>query len=255
MNRLGKVILDSIMGPESPKAKKQTIHDIQGRGFTAAIIRTNRKKSSTVRVQEGKVSLIVPRHVSHQYVQELLTKKTPWIKKKLLLQRQGPRIRPKKYITGESISYLGKNYPLRLEAAASSWVKLIGGRFVVGSPQPFQPDGIKVDLTDWFIAHAEARLTEKVEYYSRILDVSPSAVIIKTFKARWGSCSNRGKIQFNWKIIIAPNRIIDYVVVHELCHLRHLNHSPAFWHSVEQVIPDYRESNHWLRTNGHSLEI
>jgi hypothetical protein len=98
-------------------------------------------------------------------------------------------------------------------------------------------------------------LRKKVEHYSRIVGASPSSVVIKSFKGRWGGCHTRGKLDFNWKIIMAPNRIVDYVVVHELCHLHHHNHSPAFWMCVKQAFDNYQECRNWLKENGGLLNI
>jgi len=101
--------------------------------------------------------------------------------------------------------------------------------------------------------HALERLQEKAERYAKLIGVGPYSVGIKTFKGGWGSCSTKGHVQFNWKVIIAPTHIVDYVVVHELCHLRHHNHSPAYWNSVERVMPDYRECKDSLKRYGATL--
>ena len=91
--------------------------------------------------------------------------------------------------------------------------------------------------------------------FSMILGVDPDSVGIRTFQGRWGSCSAKGKLEFNWKIIIAPTRIVDYVVIHELCHLVHHNHGPKFWKSVERPCPDFRERKEWLRVHGGRLDV
>jgi predicted metal-dependent hydrolase len=87
---------------------------------------------------------------------------------------------------------------------------------------------VQAAVVSWYRERALEKLQEKVDRYARIVGVSPSAVGIKTFRGRWGSCTTKGKLEFNWKAIMAPNRVVDYVVVHELCHLRHHDHSPAF---------------------------
>ena len=107
----------------------------------------------------------------------------------------------------------------------------------------------------WFKEHAQQRLREKSLRYAKIVGVTPSSVDIKAFKSRCGSCSTGGRIQFNWKIIIAPNRVVDYVVVHELCHLRQHDHSPKFWQCVERVFPDHQECREWLKVNGRKLTV
>ena len=127
------------------------------------------------------------------------------------------------------------------------WVQVPGART--------NPGKVKDALTQWYRTHAEQKLKEKAERYSKIIGVSPSSVSIKTFKGRWGSCDNRGLVQFNWKAIIASNRIVDYLVVHELCHLKQHNHSPKFWKCVESVFPDYQECREWLKENGRTLEV
>jgi hypothetical protein len=102
---------------------------------------------------------------------------------------------------------------------------------------------------------AEEKMTEKTRRYAEILGVTPDAVAVRDYKSRWGSCSVKGEIKYNWKIIIAPNHIIDYVVVHELSHMRHPNHSRDFWRYVGRVIPDYRECREWLKNYGRTLVI
>ena len=116
-------------------------------------------------------------------------------------------------------------------------------------------EAIRGALERWYINRAQVKLAEKAQRYAKLLRVSPSSVNVKPFKSQWGSCTLRGDIRFNWKIIIAPNRIVDYVVVHELCHPVHHDHSPRFWQSVERVIPDCWECRDWLKINGRSLDL
>ena len=135
-------------------------------------------------------------------------------------------------------------------------MKLKCGRLVVSVPRGNKsPPVVSRAVSGWFMTRAEGKIKEKVERYAEQVGKSPKSVGIKSFKSRWGSCSVHGDLTFNWKIIIAPNRIVDYVVVHELCHLIHHDHSPKFWRSVEQVLPDYLESKEWLREFGRTLEV
>lgn len=87
------------------------------------------------------------------------------------------------------------------------------------------------------------------------VQVEDGSVGVKTFKSRWGSCTVKDEILFNWKVIQAPQRVVDYVVTHELCHLKHHDHSAAFWHSVERVMPDYLACKDWLKHLGPQLEL
>jgi len=82
------------------------------------------------------------------------------------------------------------------------------------------------------------------------MGVAPNSISVRDYKSRWGSCSSKGEISYNWRIIIAPHQIVDYVVVHELCHLKHPNHSPEYWKSVKRVNPEYKEHRQWLKEHG-----
>ena len=97
-------------------------------------------------------------------------------------------------------------------------------------------------------------LTEKTMFIASSINVEPEKIKVRSYKGRWGTCSYRKDISFNWKLIMAPEKIIEYVIVHELCHLIHFNHSKNFWESVENILPDYKLRKDWLRTNEGLLE-
>ncbi|MEW8359706.1 MAG: SprT family zinc-dependent metalloprotease [Candidatus Thiodiazotropha sp.] len=226
----------------------------QGNGFIAEVIRTNRIKTATVKVDEGKVSVVIPKNLSDSRIKELVTNKTRWIREKILIHRQSAPSKPKEYVSGESFTYLGRNYRLKVETGKTKSVKLKNGKLIVTIPKK-SPEKIQDALTQWYREHAEQKLREKSERYSKLIGIQPKSISIKTFKSRWGSCHSNGDVQFNWKIIIAPNRIVDYVVVHEICHMKQHNHSPKFWKCVEKIFPDYLECKGWLKENGKYLKV
>lgn len=229
---------------------------VKGDGFVVKVIRTGRRKTASVKVEEGKVCMAVPESLSGSQIEALLARKSRWIKEKLRLQQDAGPVKPKQYISGERFTYLGRNYQLHVAAGKPAAVKLRQGRLWVRVPGGRDnPGQVRDALTLWYRTHAEQKLQAKAEHYAGIIGVSPTAVCIRAFKSRWGSCDSRGLVQFNWKIIIAPIRIVDYLVVHELCHLQQHNHSPLFWKCVEAVIPDYRECRQWLKLNGRILQI
>lgn len=223
------------------------------------VIRTNRRKTASIEVNAGQVRVIVPRQLSQKKIEELLLKKAKWIREKLRIQSLITPVKPKEFVSGESFSYLGKNYRLKLLRGDSGGVKLLGGCLVLAVPDSLSDGGresfIKKELTQWYRIHAGQRLTDKSKRLSKILGVSPNSIELKDYKSRWGGCSANGIIKFNWRIIMAPHKIVDYVVVHELCHMTHHDHSSRFWKSVEAVIPDYREHREWLKFNGQGLRI
>ena len=114
---------------------------------------------------------------------------------------------------------------------------------------------VRQHLEYWYLSHALDRLTEKSHRFAEILGVKPKSIKVRDYKARWGSCSASGDVSYNWKIIMAPHHIVDYVVVHELCHMLQHNHSPRYWQHVEKIIPGYREDLEWLKVNGVGLFI
>lgn len=102
---------------------------------------------------------------------------------------------------------------------------------------------------------AREYIPKRVDYYQTITGGNYSRISIRSQKTRWGSCSAKGTLSFNWRLMLAPPSILDYVVVHELCHLTHMNHSPAFWQTVEKAFPDYRIARKWLKEHGSELVL
>ena len=235
-----------------------SIHEpeyIESNGFIAEIIRTKRIKSADIRVEEGAVSVVVPQTLARSRIIQLLTDRKQCIKQKIVLHREASPVSEKQSVSGEAFSYLGRNYRLKLNRGSYTPVKLIQGRLVVTMPyDKNEPHMIRKALMRWFKLNAERKLIEKVKRYESIVGVESKGVGIKSFKSRWGSCSAKGKIDFNWNIITAPNYIVDYVVAHELCHLKYHDHSPKFWKQLERVIPDYQSCKEWLKVNGAKLD-
>ena len=230
---------------------------IQGDGFIADIIRSPRRKTSAIKIQKGKVFVMVPQRLSIAVIESLLAKKSRWIKEKLAAQNEIIAIQPKTFVSGEDFSYLGKSHLLNIESGLYPAIKLHQGELVVSvrDKTADNAQAIKHLLIKWYKQQAESELRDKTERFSRIIGVKPSSVTVKSFKSRWGSCSISGGIQYNWKIIIAPDPVVNYVVIHELCHILQHNHSPAFWKSVEKHCHDYRDCGAWLKINGARLEI
>ena len=227
--------------------------------FAVEVVRTSRKKTVAIKIIEGRVQVIAPRRLSQKRIDELVVRKASWIAEKLRTQSEIISVKPKEYVSGESFIYLGKTYRLKLTQNDAGEIKLRQGQFVLGVDKTFSDEqracSVKQQLARWYQDHAEQRLREKIAHYSAIVGVEPRAVIVKSYRSRWGSCSIHGDISFNWKIIIAPHRIVDYVVVHELCHMHQHNHSRKFWECVERVMPDYQECRRWLKENEKYLDI
>lgn len=102
---------------------------------------------------------------------------------------------------------------------------------------------------------AREYIPKRVEYYHELTGGNYTKITIRDQKTRWGSCSSNGTLSFNYRLMLAPPRVLDYVVVHELCHLTHMNHSKDFWNMVSSILPDYKEYRKWLKENGHTLQF
>ena len=223
------------------------------------VIRTNRRKTASIKVINGRVQVIVPENLSEIRIQQIVHNRKPWIREKLNLQSEQSIPKPKEYISGESFSYLGKNYRLKVLLNEPTEVKLKGGNLVVGVYSKWSDTDrntfMRKELVKWFEHHALVRLTEKTNRFAKMLGVSPRSISVRDFTSRWGSCCSSGNITYNWRIVIAPHSIVDYVVVHELCHLLEHNHSDEFWRNVSKVLPDYQSNKDWLKFNGLKLVI
>lgn len=124
-----------------------------------------------------------------------------------------------------------------------------------GMSEESRKQAIKEVLVKWYRQRFAEIVKERIEKYSLQLKATPCKVVIKDQKTRWGSCSKKGNINLNWRLIMAPLHVIDYVVVHQLCHLKVMNHSKDFWNLVVSILPDYHESRKWLNVNGNRLGI
>lgn len=225
---------------------------MEGFDFPVQVIRTQRKRSADIEVNAGAVLVRVPQGLSDKRIKDLISKRSVWIKGKIKEQADRPASKPKEYVSGEGFSYLGKTYRLKVIEGADASVKMKAGRLVASVPKDVKDrrSEVKRLVANWYQAHADQKLREKVERFAPMVGVEPRSVVVKGYKSRWGSCSNSGDISFNWKIIEAPHRIVDYVVIHELCHMLEHNHSPKYWKHVERHLPDWHACRHWLKQNG-----
>jgi len=112
---------------------------------------------------------------------------------------------------------------------------------------------VKTALLHWYRGQAEKILKDRVEYYGHFITEPVGVVRIKEQKSRWGSCSTKGNLNLNWRLLLAPQEVLDYVVVHELAHLKIMNHSSDFWKYVAEILPDYKRWDRWLKQNGAYL--
>lgn len=226
-------------------------------GFQIEVVRTNRRRTMSVEIEEQRVFAVVPKDLTTASIEDLIQQKSRWIKKNLQIASLISPVIPKEYVDGENFKILGMDHRLVLQPASKKSIKIEDKQLIVSLPATSlkEPSKIKRALRDWYRAYALEILQQKAAYFSFVVGAQPSSVCVRTFKSRWGSCSDTGEIEFNWEIIMAPHHIVDYVVVHELCHLHHMNHSPQYWQCVAKVTPDYRACKEWLKYNGRTLTV
>lgn len=218
----------------------------------------SRRKTIAVRIQAGgAMEVRAPLWISLQEVEKFLRQKEEWIIKTICRAEELQNRRPVwQFETGSLFSFLGKDYFLEVREETGrkrSHVVLAEDKILLTIPQDPDQTIRKSALQNWYREQARAILTDKAERFAPFMGVTFSGICIKEQKSRWGSCSARGNLNFNWHIIMAPETIADYLVIHELSHLRHMNHSAEFWHCVETFYPEYRQARKWLRERGDCL--
>jgi len=228
---------------------------IQGDGFSVTIIKSARRKTMALKVTRDGVSVHMPSNAAISLAKKFVQQKTSWIQYKLKQQdSRQPVI--KHYVDGESLLFLGEQYNLRLNQSAVTNIHKDNTDIVITSRSaPPSTASVKRNLVNWYKQQAELYIKERTQQLAEKTGLKPRSITVKTYKARWGSCRITGDIQFNWKLMLAPPAIIDYVIVHELCHLTHHNHSAAFWQLVNHHYSDFKQARQWLKENGHQLEL
>jgi predicted metal-dependent hydrolase len=232
------------------------MHTIQGDGFTVSVVKSGRRKTTVLKIKNGEVSIHMPKRQSIDIARHFIQQKTPWIQQKLEHQAQ-QSLPEKTFIVGDSLLFLGKDYPLQLVAVArpTTTIKTTETIAVYGRLDRLSKAAIRAALITWYKQQAELYLRSQSAFLTAQTGLTPRSITVKTYKARWGSCRLNGDIQYNWKLMLAPPDIIDYVIIHELCHLQQHNHSAAFWHLVKTHCPDFKAARLWLKNNGASLEL
>lgn len=153
------------------------------------------------------------------------------------------------------LPYLGENHMLMVlrENRTRGRVKEVMGKILMWIPYDADYEQRRILLEKWYRRQAEQLLNEKAAFYAECLGVSFADIRIKDQRSRWGSCSSKKNLNFNWRIIMAPEPVCDYVVIHEVCHLLRMDHSREFWKEVEGLCPEYRQYKSWLKEKGGLL--
>jgi len=235
-----------------------------GRISTYNLMRSSRRRSIAISVNEtGDVSVYAPKFVSEKAIRGFIDEKSQWIVEKVgEAKKKQEIIHRRKYVDGHKFLFLGEKRELKIfeEDRKKASIDFDQTRWAISLPLGLSPEEkeeiSRKKLIGWYKTQAKEILGGRVFHYSRIIGIEPLDIVVKTQKNLWGSCHyDKKKINLNWQIILAPIEVIDYVIVHELCHIQVPNHSKRYWKKVEKIIPQYRKYRKWLRDNTVDMRL
>lgn len=228
-------------------------------------VRRSHRRRKTVEIAVDPVDGVIvaaPASATDAEVEGIVRRRALWILRRLTDVRNGSEpVAPREWVTGETLLYLGRHYRLRVldGDGPPERVRLTGRWLEVRVPNHDtrvpRTHHIVHAVEQWYRRLAERRLKERVHVYAPRLGVTPRRILVRSQAKRWASCSADGTLRFNWRIIMAPLSVVDYVVAHELCHLRHANHGRRFWQALATVMPDYPVRREILRRDGLSYRL
>lgn len=217
------------------------------------IKKSNRKTLSIYIERDGSVCALVPEKLTNEKVQEILETKEYQIHRNLAKWKQlNERHVLREFVNGQGFLYLGRNYRLKLVDEILGQIHFTKGRFLLSK---HELDNAKKYFIEFYRNKLYEKLKPIVNRYQSEMGVKSNKIKVMELKNRWASCSVKGNINFNWKCAMAPTEVIHYIVVHELVHLTHMNHTSAFWNEVDKVIPNYEKQVEWLKENGSGMDL
>lgn len=212
------------------------------------IERTSRRQTIAITVRpDATVRVAVPKGTRRKLIAERVRTRAEWIIRQLERLRINGSTRQPLYVSGETFLYLGRQYQLKVNRKGCdvSEVKLSRGCLVVDIPRPWSSarrhGAVRVSLASWYRDRALSLIEPIALLYARRLGVEFVSLDLREMKTRWGSGGPNCRLRFNWRIVMAPRRLVEYVVAHELCHIRHADHSRHFWRLLAGIMPEYEQ--------------
>lgn len=215
------------------------------------VVRSRRRTIALVVGSDATLTVRAPLHTPMEYIEELVRRKLQWIKSKITEVEGRPPSSRKRFESGESFLYLGDPYRLHIVNNADDPLTF-KKEFVLAREHR---DKARELLVNWYKQEARRKISERVEWHARRFGLTVGPVRITDAQKRWGSCGRNNSLNFSWRLIMAPLRVVDYVVIHELAHTVERSHSRDFWRKVALMCPTYRSGMEWLKRNEHLLQI
>ena len=221
------------------------------------LMRTARKNILIKALPEGKTRVYAPSYMSLREVDRLVVQKADEIRE--IHRRLEEALRENRVMhpvaEGSRICIEGRGYNLILKAAGRTKMEIDGEKCILSLSEPGNEAAVRAALKQALSKCALVRIREELAVWAPKIGVQFGRVAIRDQKSRWGSCSAKQNLNFNWKLIMAPGEVLRYVVIHELCHLIEFNHSARFWSLVENQMPDYEAWKKWLKSHGSELGV
>lgn len=236
--------------------KKTNDNMIEIAGHDIIVRKSQRRKTMAIKVNNEGIFLHIPDILPMEIARAFVEKKTAWIEQKLNFTN--PQLAANQYSAGDQLFFMGESHRIVLQDDD------LKQPVIDRQQEQLVLSGALAELTmedrqnafkKWYQQQATAYLIDRSLLLSARYDLKANSFQVKTYKARWGSCSQDGHIRYNWKIIQASKGIIDYLIIHELCHLKEHNHSANFWQLVAKLCPDYKQHRQWLKTYGHLINL
>lgn len=226
--------------------------------------RSERAKNTRIVVKPGKIEVVAPLKISERRIRAFVEAQQDWIRaaiKRVADKVQAvPNLAPAHYRDGATVPFLGRQIPLQIKPTNAKTVRIqlhADTVFIVYLPvhvdSQQSSELIRLSLMRWMKQQARLHASELIEKHAQRFGLFPRSLRIKTQKSRWGSCGPKNDINLNWLLMLAPAPALEYVVVHELCHIKHKNHSKDFWQLVGEHFPEYLQQRRWLKQHGAGL--
>ena len=218
-------------------------------------LKRSARKTVAIYIRHHAVEVRAPHHVSRREIDSWVSEKHSWIEKQLKQQLQKSHERPQ-VAHGEKLLFFGKHRDIIIKTGKNR-VEDEADSIVIYAKHPDNIEKNQQLLEKWLKNEACHYVSERCMELAQTMDIVDhiSRIQFRKTKSKWGHCSSAGVLQFNWLIIMAPVEVIDYLIIHELSHLSHMNHSKAFWARVSDFCPLYKQHNLWLKNQGHKITL
>lgn len=218
------------------------------------IEKTERKKTVSIFIErDGSVRVLAPASASDETIETAIKSKEYLIFTKLAKWKelnQGKVNR--EYVNGQSFLYLGRNYRLKLTENQDVPLKISGGFFLLDIRYLSKAEKV---FKEFYKEKALLKIKERMKVHENKFTTKPTAIKVLELRNRWASWTPKNGLNFHWKCIMAPVSVLDYIIIHEMVHLKYPNHSTDFWNELDKKMPDYREQKNWLKRNGVKMSL